>query len=113
MSEIPHAFQCLLSRGGTADLLLVPQRLSQYSPTAIASLPSPSKPKTKPSSTFSSKLSFLWVPLLKHIAVKAAEDVLLRHKSQSFTALTCVILCGCRKIFEMSQEKRTGEVRQQ
>lgn len=76
------------SAGGVVDLLLGPQSVSQYSPTAIASLsPAPIKQKQNTVPLF-----LLWVPLLKHTTAKAVEDVLLRHKSQSCTALTCVIL---------------------
>lgn len=54
-------------------------------------LPTPIKQKNKTLCYFFSPLlSFLWIPLL--VAAQAAEDVLLRHKSRSFTALTSVAL---------------------
>lgn len=84
--------------GGGVDLLLDPQSVSQHSPTAITSLSSPNKAKTKHCSTFFSSFHFCGCHISSITAAKTAEDVLLRHKSQSFTASTCVILCGCREV---------------
>lgn len=89
--------------GRTGDLLLVSHNIP---PATIVSFSSHNEAKKE--AAFPLRLSFLRTVLLKRIVVRATEDVLLRHKSQRFTALTRVLLCGCRKILEMSQKNGIG-----
>lgn len=81
-------------KGGLVDLLKVSVPES-HSPAVIASF---SKAKTKHPATFSFSPRFC-ASCSPPQCWYSFKDVLLHHKSQSFTALTSVLLSGCRKVF--------------